>query len=192
MNSFNSILEDMKHHGMSVPNNRTYLNIEITKEQFTNYLRHFIGHEPIWNPAYDEIISWLRDNKGKGLFLFGHHGLGKTIIAKYVLPAIILRYSRKPVRYYNMNYVNKNLDEVIQRRWLALDDVGTEGVSVEYGNKRLAFAEVMDLVEKESKLVIVTTNLDANKLKEVYGERTFERVIAATHRVLFTGKSYRK
>lgn len=192
MNSFNSILEEMKRHNMPVPNNGTYLNIDISKKQFENYLRHFLGHEPMWNNAYDDILKWLADNKGKGLFLFGHHGLGKTIIAKYVLPAIILKYVRKPVRFYDINYVNRNLDEVLTKRWLAIDDIGTEGVSVEFGNKRLAFAEIMDSVEKENKLVIVTTNLDANKLKQVYGERTFERVISTTHRVLFTGKSYRK
>ncbi len=68
-----------------------------------------------------------------------------------------------------------------------LDDIGTEEVSNVYGNKRLAFAEIMDSAEKYGKLVIVSSNLTVAEIKKRYGDRVLDRVVATTKRVLFEG-----
>ena len=84
-----------------------------------------------------------------------------------------------------------------------MDDIGTENLSVKYGEKRLAFAELTDEAEKKGKLLILTTNLSIDELREKYGERTVDRLRAITKTVLvdrlraitktvlFTGESLR-
>lgn len=72
------------------------------------------------------------------------------------------------------------------------DDIGTENLSVKYGEKRLSFAELADEAEKKGKLLILTTNLSIDELREKYGERTIDRLRAITRTVLFSGESLRK
>jgi DNA replication protein DnaC len=49
----------------------------------------------------------------------------------------------------------------------------------------------MDMAEKKSKLVIVTSNYQKDQLIDRYGIRVLDRIIATTFRVKFTGKSFR-
>ena len=44
---------------------------------------------------------------------------------------------------------------------------------------------------KKGKLLILTTNLSIDELREKYGERTVDRLRAITKTVLFTGESLR-
>ena len=88
--------------------------------------------------------------------------------------------------------MNAKLDEVKQKHIIYIDDVGTENLSVKYGDKRLAFAELADEAEKKGKLLILTTNLTIDELREKYGERTIDRLRAITKTVLFSGVSLRK
>ena len=55
----------------------------------------------------------------------------------------------------------------------------------------MAFAEIVDQAEKKGKLLIISTNLNKDKLIEMYGERVFDRLCKLTKRILFTGKSMR-
>ena len=87
--------------------------------------------------------------------------------------------------------LRKRFDEVVRYKILAIDDIGTEEALVNFGNKTDVFSEIMDMVEKKSKLVIVTTNLQKKQLEERYGQRIFDRIIATTVRVCFAGKSFR-
>ena len=73
-----------------------------------------------------------------------------------------------------------------------IDDVGTEDISNIYGNKRIPFAELVDAAEKEGKLLIISTNLDEDHLKEKYGERVVDRLRAITRKITISGKSMRK
>jgi len=88
--------------------------------------------------------------------------------------------------------MNRDLDTLLQKHIIALDDIGTESVSVVYGNKRLAFAEVMDAAEKYGKLIIVTSNLRKEEIIARYGMRIFDRIISTTKRVEFKGLSLRR
>ena len=88
--------------------------------------------------------------------------------------------------------MNANLEEVKKKHIIYIDDVGTENLSVKYGEKRLAFAELADEAEKKGKLLILTTNLTIDELREKYGERTIDRLRAITKTVLFSGISLRK
>ena len=138
------------------------------------------------------MSDWLNDNQGRGLFLYGNCGRGKTVLARYVIPAILLKYDRKVVNCFDAQEMNTNLDEVLKKKIVCIDDIGTEEVSVSYGNKRLAFLEVVDAAEKHGKLLIITSNLNQEQLVQKYGDRTMDRIISTTKRVLFKGKSLRR
>ena len=195
MEYFSTILSDMKLHGMRVPDEKISISIDNAKEILTNALRYFISlenRESVWLPEYEEVADWLNDNQGRGLFLYGNCGRGKTVLARYVIPAILLKYDRKVVNCFDAQEMNTNLDEVLKKKIVCIDDIGTEEVSVSYGNKRLAFLEVVDAAEKHGKLLIITSNLNQEQLVQKYGDRTMDRIISTTKRVLFKGKSLRR
>lgn len=196
MDEVNRILEEMKAHGMKVPNEKVNIAIPNAEKVFKNALSYFIGMENGKQaqllPEYQSVAKWLENNEGRGLFLYGNCGRGKTIIAQYVVPAILLKYCRKVVACYDAQEMNEKLNEVLQRKLLCIDDIGTEDVSVVYGNKRLAFLEVVDAAEKQGKLLIVTSNLNHEQLVEKYGDRAMDRIRATTKRILFVGDSLRR
>lgn len=188
------ILESMKRHKMRVPQEKVVISIPDAKTVLKNALKFFIemeGKQALWLPEYNQVAEWLSNNEGRGLFLYGNCGRGKTVLAQYVIPAILLKYYRKVVTCYDAQEMNKKIDDVLQRKIISLDDIGTEDVLFSYGNKRLAFLEVIDAAEKQRKLVIVTSNLNHEQLIEKYGDRAMDRIIATTRRVLFAGKSLR-
>lgn len=193
--NFSSVIEEMKSHGMKLPSGKVCIAVPNAKEVLSNAMRCFIsleGKQAVWLPEYDKVAEWLADNKGRGLFLFGNCGRGKSILCRYALPAILLKYCRKVVSVFDIQDMNRNIDFVLSKHIISLDDIGTEELSVKYGERRMAFPEVMDVAEKQSKLVIVSTNLGANELKERYGDRVLDRIRSVTKRVLFDGKSLRK
>ena len=195
MEDLSTILSDMKLHGMRVPDEKISISIDNAKEILTNALRYFISlenRESVWLPEYEEVADWLSDNQGRGLFLYGNCGRGKTVLARYVIPAILLKYDRKVVNCFDAQEMNTNLDEVLKKKIVCIDDIGTEEISVSYGNKRLAFLEVVDAAEKHGKLLIITSNLNQEQLVQKYGDRTMDRIISTTKRVLFKGKSLRR
>jgi len=194
---FSSIAGEMRLHGMPVPGKKDILSIsisgahEILKNAF-DYFLSLQNEKSIWIKAYEEIGDWLTDNKSRGLFLWGDCGLGKSLLGRCIIPAILLNYCRKVVNVYDVSEMNQKIDEIMTRQLISLDDIGTEEISNVYGNKRLAFAEIMDAVEKQSKLVIISTNLNKDALIEKYGFRVFDRIISTTKRVRFEGESLRR
>jgi len=194
-NPFEDVCRQMRVHGMPLPAGRVRINIPDARcalEEGFHYFLSLQGQKFAWQPEYDEVAAWLDDNSGRGLFLYGDCGRGKSFLARYVLPAVILRHTQKVVSVYDVQDMNRNIDEVLSHHLISLDDIGTEEVSIQYGNRRLAFAEVMDAAEKQGKLVIISTNLRGDDITRRYGERVFERVIAMTKRIEFKGRSLRQ
>lgn len=194
MINFENIEKEMRLHRMKLPPERIRIQVANAATILKNGLNYFLsksGIEGIWLPEYEQVAQWLEDNKGKGLFLYGNCGRGKTLLCTHVIPAILLYYCRKVVKVYDVQEMNKKLDEVLSKGIIAIDDVGTEEMIVNYGERRLAFAEIMDAAEKDGKLVIVSTNLSADDLKNRYGDRVLDRIKATTVRVLFKGESLR-
>lgn len=195
MNEFEEIFERMKTHGLKVPINKVQINVPNAKTVLENALRYFLsleGKEMKWMPQYDQIAEWLENNQGRGLLLYGSCGLGKTFLTRYVITAIILKYCNKVVTSYDMIDVNKNPDIALSKHIIALDDIGTEDVSIKFGEKRSIVPEVLDATEKYGKLLIMTSNLGGEDLIKKYGNRTFDRILAVTKRIEFNGKSFRE
>lgn len=190
MNSFNNIESIMRDRGMQVPDDKVYFKIDKAKEKMQLLFERFVPNYE-WTQEYDQVAEWLSDNKGKGLFLYGNCGRGKTMLAKYIIPAILLVEKSKIVNYYDITDLKEKFDEALRYKILAIDDIGTEETLVKFGNRTDVFAEIMDIVEKKSKLVIVTSNYQKEELESRYGTRILDRIIATTFRVKFTGKSFR-
>jgi len=74
---------------------------------------------------------------------------------------------------------------------VCIDDVGTEPNQKRYGVTHNYFAELVDLCERQEKLLICSTNLSREELTERYGLRTMDRLTALTKRVFFEGESLR-
>ncbi|MFV0469756.1 MAG: hypothetical protein ACK5MK_12610 [Dysgonomonas sp.] len=191
---FEGIADDMRSLHMKLPQQRLQIAIPDARNVLSGALSYFLSIENKklqWLPEYDEVADWLSSNQGRGLFMYGNCGRGKTLIGQYVLPALLLKYYNKITSTYNVQEMNANLDLVLKKHIISLDDIGTEEVSNNFGNKRMAFAEIMDAAEKEGKLIIASSNLDAADISSRYGDRVLDRIVACTRRIAFNGKSLR-
>lgn len=155
-------------------------------------LKYFCGDNSKWNADYEKIVQWLTDNKGKGLMLVGNCGVSKSLIGMRIIPLLLNHYCRKVVTICTANELNKSPDEIIRDHIIYIDDVGTEDISNIYGNKRVPFAELVDLAERDGKLLMFSTNLDDEHLKMKYGDRVVDRLHAIVRKVTINGKSNRK
>jgi len=180
----------LKKHNMQVPDEKVYFKVGNAKELIAKSFSEFVpGFK--WTKEYDQVSEWLEDNKGLGLFLYGNCGRGKTMLAKYIIPSILLANSGKVLRYYDIQDLKTCYDEILSKKIFSLDDVGTEEVILDYGNRKDAFCEIMDFVEKKSKLIVITSNLTYEQLVSRYGIRIMDRIKATTKRILFEGESFR-
>jgi DNA replication protein DnaC len=192
---FNSIIEEMRLHGMPAPKSRINFSVPDSEIVLKNAFKYFVSlenKELAWNKGYDEVSEWLANNEGKGLMLMGNSGLGKSLLGRYIIPAILLKYCRKVVNVYDVKEMNEKIDEILTKQAISLDDIGTEEIVNNFGNKRMAFAEIIDAVEKHSKLIIITTNLDKKAIDDKYGFRVYDRLIATTKRIKLEGESLRR
>lgn len=161
------------------------------REQFSELFRELI---PVFQflPEYKEVINWLENNQGKGLALIGANGRGKTIIGRLIIPVLFLVNHNKHFTRVNAQEMNLNLDDLLKQRLLSIDDIGVEDQRVVYGERRWSFPEIMDNAEKNRKIIVFTSNLDAPSIEKKYGLRTRERVRAVCKVVVFKGESLRK
>lgn len=123
------------------------------------------------------VFNWLNDNQRKGLFLWGGCGIGKTFLARYVIP-YVLRCMGKAPTIINAIDLPQSLSLVRNNsiHYYIIDDVGTEKPLNDFGVKTEVFAELMYRAETDGKLVIITTNKDSDGIVERYGERVYSRI----------------
>lgn len=194
MTEMKEIIEMMRKRDIKLPQKRECFKIPNGKEAIEQVMRYFIELQEktfVWIPEYDKVAEWLIDSKGMGLCLYGNCGMGKSVLVKYVIPAIILKTYGWAFRVYNARAANDNIDEVLSKCWICLDDVGTEGMSIKFGEKRYMFPEIMDAVEYDGKCLIMTSNLTKEEFTERYGDRIFDRMKETMLMIPFNGKSFR-
>lgn len=194
-NFFKNAIEQMKDFGYMPEPELVYFNRKDinAKSWIWEGIMYFVGvHEAKFLEPYEQIADWLEGNDGKGLLAFGDCGLGKTLVCGKILPLLINKFYGKVVMCYDCKKINRDIDEMLHKKLIYLDDVGVENESVKYGERRQCFVELVDEAEKKGKLLILTTNLSIEQLAEKYGERTVDRLRAITKTVLFEGKSMRK
>jgi len=171
-----------------------HITIPNAKNVIIHFWNNMVSKKIEWIPEYDEIAEWLTDNKGKGLFLYGANGRGKSVMIEIVLPAILLTYYRKIIYKTTAIGMNELIDkelvltELLKKKLISIDDVGKESELVYYGAIRIAFAELMDNAEKNGVFVLASSNLDANGLLAKYDLAVVERISTCCKRVLFDKK----
>ena len=163
---------------------------EELKEMFIKAFKHYDRTIDTYKhlPAYDEIIDWLVDTRGRGLMLMGECGLGKSTILNYVIPAIFRTKTNKVLRSVpakELAAVERNVAPFI-----IIDDLGTESIKNDYGTKIDAVADAISYAEDSSKTLLITTNLSGKSLKERYDERTLDR-LRKCKVVVIKGESFR-
>lgn len=192
MVDFKDALSNLADVGFNPIPKTVYISVPDAKVNLWKGIQFFVGVSASWQDEYNDVAKWLMDNKGRGLLCLGNCGRGKTLICGKIIPVLLNHYCHKIVSCYDAQQMNAQLDAIKQKHIIYLDDIGTEFLSVKYGEKRLAFAELVDEAEKKGKLLIVTTNLSLSELKEKYGERTVDRLRAITTPIVFKGDSLRK
>lgn len=189
---FRKTIESLKGSGFCLVPDTVRVSIQNSKELLSRGVKYFAGDSAQWLPEYDEVARWLTNNEGRGLFCYGNCGRGKTMICCKIIPLLLNHYCRKLVTYYDAQQMNADIETVKAKHILCIDDIGTENISVKYGERRLAFSEIVDEAEKKGKLLILTTNLSLEEVSAKYGERTMDRLIAITKPVKFKGQSLRR
>ena len=168
-----------------------HIRIPDAQANLYNGIKMFCRENTRWSPDYERVADWLSDNKGRGLLLSGKCGLGKSLIGMRIIPLLLSYYCKKIISIYTAQELSSKPDEIMKRHIIYIDDIGTEDISNIYGNKRVPFAELVDTAEREGKLLIISTNLDEEHLKEKYGERVVDRLHAITRKITINGKSMR-
>lgn len=174
------------------------INLQDAKSILERGLKHYIGEQMKWLSEYDKVCSWLEDNKRRGLMLFGCNSRGKTVICQKILPPVFKYYLQKECVTIDAKDLSAYNSSVFDswKLWynpnpIIIDDVGVESIANYYGERHDVFSEVVDMCEKNSRLLILTTNLTPNEIGERYGLRTLERLKAIVCAIKFQGDSLR-
>lgn len=160
-------------------------------------LVYMLGEQAQWLPEYDDVAEWLSDNRGKGLFLIGDCGRGKTLITQQIMPMLFEHYIRRDDgtrMAYNCTTAKQLADEwdtFSKYKIVCIDDIGTETKVKRFGNTRDYVEDLVDIAEKEQKLLVLSTNLTFEQLQQRYDIRTIDRLKGLTRRVFFEGDSLR-
>lgn len=180
------------------------------------FMRCFQEYDPgikdfCWLKEYDEVVDWMADNKGKGLFLTGSPGMGKSnIILGVIVPLFnIMKFQKMKDKYgyialpgmHASNLISEHTDsdgekhfsyeQFRDKKIFYIDELGTERMAVWYGEKFEAFGTLLDWAEQDYKVMIISSNLDGKIFKERYGERALDRLEHLCRIVTFKGKSLR-
>ena len=141
-------------------------------------------------PEYDEVIKWLSDTEGKGLFLIGNCGRGKSVIITGIIPLIFNAKKGKilkPIPARKLHTITE-----YKTPFIVVDDIGTEEIVNDYGTKIDAVENAIFEAEDDLKLLLLTSNLDASAIKQRYGDRIYDRIRRLCKVVFMKGDSLRK
>lgn len=178
-------------------------HIDNAREQIAAGLRFYLGDDARWLPCYDEVVSWLSDNKGRGLLCLGPCGLGKTLICQNILPVILYQNTRNIVSVYSAQDMFDRTKEVCGKGLVVVDDIGTEpAIRNDYGERSSPFLNLCDAAEKRGHLLILTANLRTThavdkqgnvipSIEDRYGDLVLSRLRGITKVVLFKGNDMR-
>lgn len=132
---------------------------------------------------------------GRGLWVSGTAGLGKTSIFKAVA-----RNPVKPIQIYSMHDISDHVREqgymdLPGGRLVVLDDVGAEACPVKYYGTEInwfqTFMERYYLKEQPFEKLIITTNLGGDEIEKRYGYRVRSRIREMFNQITVSGQDMR-
>lgn len=179
--------------------NTPSIQLKNATELLRSGMKYILGtKELIWQKEYDDVATWLTDNHNKGLLCLGDCGRGKTLIC-YKLMDIVLRsyfadWCKAPFIKMDARKMGDMLEDINDHyyRIIIIDDVGTESETVKYGERHNSYFEMLDYCEKNSCLLIVTSNLTMKQFEDKYGTPAVDRMLSLMQPVVFKGNSLRR
>lgn len=164
---------------------------------------HLLAHKFVDEARKDGINS---PTEKPAILLVGGFGTGKTHYASAVMKSLMaeavvqgVKFDAKFLKYYEFvrsiqaGYGSGTADSIMNGYrnvdLLVLDDFG-DGNSESEDRMRLAY-ELLDHRCDALKRTIITSNLDSEVMKDVYGERTTERIHAMCRVSKIAGRNYR-
>ena len=168
------------------------------RKRMEDGLRYFLHGSEQWLPAYDRVVEWLTDNKGRGLLCLGTPGMGKTLICQKILP-VILGNGGRPIASVMATELHDRLEELKRERIVIIDDLGKESRK-HFGNIDNSFFELCNNAERTGQLLVITTNLSTtpydrtlypDSIQERYGNEVLDRLKVITKVVRIEGESLR-
>ncbi len=196
MGDFSGLFHDLERK-IELPRTDVYYAYDMVVEGLKAYCK-VKNTEPQWNEAYDQVVEWLKNNKGKGLLVYGDMGTGKSLLCRDIIPTILeKKYENQnnnavcsSINAYDMAHHGTE-DLVGYSRFIMIDDVGVEEDFNNYGTRRCIFSEIVDYAEENGRGLIITSNLNLQQMKDKYGVRTFDRLTSLVKPVIFKGESKR-
>lgn len=172
-------------------------DIELCRRFFVHYFKSSLIEPNDYKhlQCYESVVSWLHDNKNKGLLISGGVGVGKSVMANRVIGELLRKANitagnklngKVKVKFVRMQNVTcdvrdtglfyKNIVDTNFNVYI-FDDLGTEPKGNNYGVQFEMFPYIMDDIATYKKLAIITTNLDSATITARYSDRTSDRII---------------
>lgn len=172
----------------------------VIKELFERYDKDLVeipGREFQWLDEYNEIVDWLVDNEGKGLFMYGNCGRGKSVMINAIRTMFVAVGLQLPGFHASMlpnrSPVYDNWNFELYRKWKCsyIDELGTERAVNDYGEKFEPFNEVITIAEQDLNILVISSNLTGDIFLKRYGDRAMDRIRRLCKAVEFKGPSLR-
>lgn len=146
----------------------------------------------IWQPEYDQVVNWMHNTRGKGLFLTGDVGRGKSVIITQMIPLLFHAKFRKNIHPVVAEEIPGKVENIAHRPIVCIDDIGTEPAVTNYGERYEGFMRIINICEASLKPLFISTNLDSDQISERYDLRTLDRITRLCRVIKFEGESLRK
>jgi DNA replication protein DnaC len=182
---------------------------DTVQNDLTQCLCHCVnqsGHEFVINENTKEIIrcavKWLKSGKCS-LLLLGNIGTGKTKLLEAISLLINYYSNRNTSIISSTNIVRLSLskeDSEINRfnnfktfPYLFIDDLGIEPVNVnDFGTIYNPVIDILLNRYNTMKTTIISTNLNIDQIKQIYGDRIYDRFCEQYDRIIFEFNSFRQ
>ena len=154
-----------------------------------------------------DMCQWLINSDKWGVMLMGSVGNGKTTLMKATVKLLKTAYSNTltesgiPMMVSMSTTTAKDLTNAARKGTefnnnqymvCAIDDMGEEPTEVmSFGNVITPITDIIEERYAKRQITIITTNLDANGIKNKYGERVADRLRQMVRIITFTNPSYR-
>ena len=154
-----------------------------------------------------QVVDWLTSSDKWGVMLMGTVGNGKTTMMNATVCLLQTAYANSrskdgiKMTSKTFNEPAKNITNAARKGTefnnnqymvCTIDDMGEEPTEVmSFGNVITPITDIIEERYAKRQITIITTNLDANGIKNKYGERVADRLRQMVRIITFTNPSYR-